>query len=257
MKRFLVLLGSFLLLAAPTLAVRGPEPGSPDFFLIFTNLDTRERLNVLSFDTATGWDFGDRAAYKCAWTEHFTNGNGLDFYVAFTRMAEAPYMQVNDKYGAEAANECVHPDTGEIVPRSEVNITLQGEDHLPHLVHEGDGFTFFRNGQQFEYLDLAVGQCADSYWVPGDEAGEAILWWDPDGPTSSHQEGVNDLPCGGGPQEPFATIHAQVVPVASNLRFCTHSAHEDLCSDVEPSPTTTTSPIDRFCERHPNHRRCD
>ena len=197
-----------------------PEPGRPDFALIFNNLDASQNVSTVWFDTTTGWDFGDRGAYRCAWVEHYTHGK-LDFRIAFNRFNDAPYMQVNDRRGPESSNDCVNQDTGHRESWRSASVAYEGEDHFPHLIHQGDGLTFYRNGEPFEYLDLTAHQCADGYWVPGDEAGEAILWWDPDGPTSSHRHQHNDLLCGGGPEEPLPVINAKVVRVADGIHVST------------------------------------
>ena len=207
---------------AEAMGVIHHEPGGADFRLMFYNLDEGTNVSNVDFDTATGWDFGDRGAYQCAWVEHFTNGN-LDFRVAFNRMDSAAYMQLNDRFGAESSNDCLNPFTGQRVGwRTAPSIPdAEAGDHFPHLIHAGDGLTFFRNGEPFEYLDLTADQCADGYWVPGDEPGEAILWWDPDGPTSPRRHQHNDLPCGGGPEEPLPVIYAKVVRVAEGIHVST------------------------------------
>jgi hypothetical protein len=224
MKRLALLSAVIVLVAVPAFAVPGPEPNSQNFAIIFNNLDEHTLVDTIDFHTATGWDFGDRGGYRCAWVEHFTDG-GLDFIVAFDRVAGAGYMQVNDSGGAESSNDCATSDDGESI--------FDGVDHFPH----GTTISFSRAGQVFETIDLDRG-CSAGYYTPGDEPGEAWLWWDPDGPQET-EHGLGN--CDGGPAEPVAVVRVQVVRVADGVDVCTADRIDgDLCGAGAPEPTPLT-----------------
>jgi hypothetical protein len=209
--------------AAPAIAVPGPEPGSQNFTIIFNHLDERIRIDTIDFHTATGWDFGDRGAYRCAWVEHFTSG-ALDFIVAFDRVGDAEYMQVNDSRGKESSNDCASSDNGES--------TFDGSDHFPH----GTTLTFDRQGAPFESISLNRG-CSAAYYTPGDEPGEAWLWWDPDGPQET-EHGLGN--CDGGPGEPVAVVRIHMVRVADGVGVCTADRIDgDVCGAPGPTPPPT------------------
>ena len=213
--------------AAPALAVPGPEPDSGNFTIIFNNLDERIRIDSIDFHPRTGWDFGDRGAYRCAWVEHFTSGS-LDFIVAFDRVGDAEYMQVNDSGGAESSNDCASSDNGESV--------FDGSDHFPH----GTALTFDRQGAPFEGISLDRG-CSSAYYTPGDEPGEAWLWWDPDGPQETEAGRGN---CSGGPEEPVAVVRVHVVRVADGVSVCTADRIDgDVCGVPGRTPPTHASEV--------------
>lgn len=215
------------LVAAPANAVPGPEPGSSNFAIIFNNLDENTEVDEIDFHTSTGWDFGDRGSYSCAWVEHFTNG-ALDFIIAFDRVATADYMQVNDRNGVESSNDCGSPDDGEA--------TFDGSDHFPH----GTKLSFSRGGEIFESLDLSRG-CNSAYYTPGDEPGEAWLWWDPDGPEET-EPGLGN--CDGGPEEPAAVIRIQVESGAQGVSVCTADRMDgDVCGVPGSTSPAHTSAI--------------
>lgn len=242
MKKALASFAALTLLALVVVrasAVPGPEPGRPDFALLLNNLDNGDRADVVEFDTATGWDFGDRGGYVCAWVEHFTNGQ-LDFRLVFARTTVGSYMGINDDKGAESSNDCVNPVTGQ--RESKRPQPPDASDHFPHMIHPGDGIGFYRGGQQIDFLSLATTPCDRYYYVPGATAGSVELWWDADGPTESDVEGTNDLDCGGGPNVAEPVIRVATTNLAPGVSVCTVSAHEQLCSGEVPSPTVTTMP---------------
>jgi hypothetical protein len=215
------------LVAVPAAAVPGPEPGSHNFAIIFNNLDEHALVDEIDFHTASGWDFGDRGAYSCAWVEHFTDG-ALDFIMTFDRVLGVDYMQVNDRYGVESSNDCGSADDGEAV--------FDGSDHFPH----GTTLTFSRDGQVFESLDMFRG-CDSGYYTPGDEPGEAWLWWDPDGPQET-EHGLGN--CNGGPEEPEAVIRIQVVSGAEGVSVCTADRMDgDVCGAPGSGSPNHTSAI--------------
>lgn len=225
-KRFALValtLLTILSLAVAALAVPGPEPGSRHFSISITDIATGQLVDAVDFNTATGWDFGDRGAYRCAWVEHFTAG-GLDFVVALDRVA-GYNARINDRFGKESTNQCYAVDKG--------NAVFEGDEHFPH----GTTLTFYRGGVPFETIDLPGG-CSRGYWTPGDEPGEAWLWWDPDGPEET-EHGLGD--CSGGPEEPEPVLRLQVLSLGEGLGVCTADRIDgDICAVTVPA--TTESP---------------
>jgi len=236
MKRTPILLAivATLAVALPVLAVPGPEPGGRDIEISFRDPATRKFIDFVEFDTATGWDGGGRLAYRCAWVEHFTSG-GLDFSVNFLRTDYAAVINDDGITDTGPGNSCAVP---------EQQATFDGSDHFPH----GTSLVFYRGGVEFDRIDLDRG-CARGYWTPGDEPGEAWLWWDDDGPQDLTVEG--DGLCDGGPGEPVAVARATVQDVAPGLAVCTLDRNEgDLCDGLPtttPPPTTTTPPFELEC----------
>lgn len=221
--RRLPLLAALIVLVPLTAnAVPGPEPGSQPFQINFKNLDEGTNVDTIDFHTDTGWDFGDRGAYRCAWVEHYTDG-ALDFVVAFDRVAGADYMLVNDSGGAESSNECASSDNGQSV--------FDASDHFPH----GTEITFSRNGVPIDGINLDRG-CSSGYYSPGDEPGEAWLWWDPDGPQETEM-GLGN--CNGGPEEPVAVVRIHAVSLAGGVSVCTADRVDgNVCgAPGSPSPS--------------------
>jgi hypothetical protein len=207
--------------ALPARGVPGPEEDSPEFFQISVTDESGPIIDELEFDTSTGWDFGDRVAYRCAWIEYFTSGS-LDFTIHFNLTEYG--ARINDRFGLEGNQDvaCGANNGG--------RATFDGSDHFPH----GTAFRFDR-GDQLARLDFDRG-CAKGYWTPGDEAGEAWLWWDADGPEDRMMMG--DGACDGGSGEPAAVLQASVQDVASDIRVCTvDSIDGNVCSGAaEPGP---------------------
>lgn len=271
MKRTTAVLVALLLLGVGVArALPGPEAGSPDFELVFANgTGDRTVFDTIQFDGSEGWDFGDREGYRCAWVEYVSNGQVL-FHVDFERVTvpgqEANYIMINDRGGVEfegntdgkarqpsqgggAQKPAPGPGPGAVdncgLPAGGGAAAWDGSDHFPHHTH----FHFFKNGAELlrPNVDPALGilplhreDCALGYWTPGDEAGEAWLWWDEDGPESN---GHHALDCNGGGAEPIPLVRAFVTHMAVGMGVCTH---DDLdgsrCSGVTPAPGPAPSP---------------
>ncbi len=96
-------------------------------------------------------------------------------------------------------------------------------------------FTFYRDAQPIATLDYHDEMCTNGYWTPGDEPGEAWLWWDVDGPQDM-MPGMGD--CNGGPAEPVAVVRAFVMHRAPGVGVCVEDALDgDMCVDRFPPPT--------------------
>jgi hypothetical protein len=228
-------------------------PGGPDgdvfgsgFFLI-TVLEDMNHANpppapadtysTTQFNIAEGWDFGDRYGYKCAWAEFFQSGTEL-FEVHYQLRNDYPFdVIINDKFGQETT------DSGNGLCGTGVGKggipTHDGTDHFPH----GTAFTFFQNDQQIAMIDYGLqdpNMCDKGYWVPGDEPGEAWLWWDEDGPTE-HAPGM-PLDCNGGPIEPVPVVRAHVQNAAPSIGFCTSDELDgSMCQGPTPTHDSTVS----------------
>ncbi|MGH2659737.1 MAG: hypothetical protein ACRDHS_08755 [Actinomycetota bacterium] len=232
-------------LAGPALAVPGLDPNwVPAEFEVITMQKTGDG-NHVEFDrlpfvrSLPGWDFGDRQGYVCAFVEYFDNNGELLFVVNFERvegLTQAngdPYALINDKGGVEISdNPELDTLKGELCGEPEhVGATYDGSDHFPHYTqHTPDApFQFYRNGTAFASLDLRRDECARGYWAPGNEPGEAWLWWDEDGPTN---DGHSNLACGGGSDEPIAVVRAYVTDMAPGVSVCTEdSLAGDRCAE--------------------------
>lgn len=285
MKKFLLGMASALLLAfalTPAHALPdGPEgdiAGYGYFVIIMSEValdnpppEPMDVYDRLRFNFDDGWDFGDRYGYACAWAEFF-EGQNERFEVHFEQRRDYEFdFQINDKYGAEVRGGSSKDGSntlcgegvstpGGVTDKGGVP-THDGSDHFPHMIHAGDGLSFADAGGPLAFLPLDNAPCDKAYWVPGDQPGEAWLWWDEDGPTGSHDHTQDDLNCGGGQGEPVSVVRLIVQNADDNVTYCTVSAHEQQCSSggttPSPSPSPTPTPLDRFCEQHPNHRRCD
>jgi hypothetical protein len=271
MKRILTAVLALVLLTSPALAVpnddstgpEGPNAATPtseprfdlDFKIATTTpyaTATNREVSTDRYVLADGWDFGDRAAYRCAWVEWF-QGQNEKFEVAFHGVTGYPgHSEVVDRFGAELpdadiVDECwdLDPPPGEATPNFGPPFSTDGSDHFPHMIHSGDGIYFYSNGDPLldaqgdqVFLDLAQPACSKIYWTPGDVTpGQAWLWWDEDGPTFSHGPGEGDLGCGGGPIEPVALFRAKVRDTDADIGWCVHSEHEEQCVNVEQPPT--------------------
>jgi hypothetical protein len=215
---------SLVVLAQPATALPGPDPtDAPEEFTLYLLPvdDDFNPFDQLTFQRSAGWDFGDREAYRCAYMERFDAQGNLLFKIEFERSDDyQPGAAINDRGGMESG-EGGAPASGDQCgsPAGEGGWQPSGEDHFPHHTHQHlyvDGVELTEG-----YIDLHRDDCALGYWTPGDEPGEAILWWDEDGPTHTHP-GSPMLPCNGGEQEPSAVARMMVIPVAANTGVCTH-----------------------------------
>lgn len=218
-----------LLLGSPSASgIPGPDPqpyAASGFQLIFKDLDTGEKVSSLRFERSDGWDFGDRAAYGCTWVEFFRARHEV-FEIHFERVTGTGWLQINDKYGPEVEGGPSDPLCGDGL-RGPTEV-WDGTDHFPH----GTQIDFYRRGEPLVTLNLnRVTECDPGYWVPGDEPGEAWLWWDDDGPTN---DGHHELDCGGGPIEPVPVVRAIVKHVARGIGYCTR---DHLGGDTCTEPT--------------------
>jgi hypothetical protein len=203
----------------PAAAVPGPDvPDEQSTYRIFAwNQQTEQSFRGATFREADGWDFGDRYGYECAWSEFF-DGGALLFTVTIQRVRGN--VGINDKYGAEVTG----PDADPECPTETPAARFDGSDHFPHHTM----FHFERAGIELAILDLHARPCARAYWTPGDEPGEAWMWWDKDGPRS---DGHHRLDCGGGRDDPKPVARAIVQMVAPDITVCTEdSLHGDRCS---------------------------
>jgi len=212
------------------LAQPGPDPdvGSFDIF-------TRELPQIggteydrTHFDTSQGWDWGLRAAYSCAYVEFFSAGS-LAFEVHYEMVPGYPKeIEINDSATAgEPVNGTLGNCGDNIGP--EASMAFDGTDHFPH----GTMFTFYRDAQPIATLDYHDEMCTNGYWTPGDEPGEAWLWWDEDGPQDM-MPGMGD--CNGGPGEPVAIVRAYVQNRAPGVGVCVEDAMDgDMCVDRYPA----------------------
>jgi hypothetical protein len=248
-----VLASALILTTAATVvsALPGPDGVSGPFEIIISKpIDVNDRngleeiMDRIVLQRTDGWDGGDREGYRCASVEFYDDG--LAFEVTFEQLRPefggADWVKINDKNAPDSNDNLKGDLRGDYCGSEENMFAFDESDHFPHLIHAGDGLTFFRGGSQIARLDLTQGSCEDAYWVPGDEPGEAWMWWDEDGPTGSHNHQENDLGCGGGPIEPIPVLRAYVNLAEPDVEYCTHSAHEDVCtSEAEPEPLPSAS----------------
>jgi hypothetical protein len=203
-----------ILLAPPSAAVPGPDQGASDFYIFVR--DAQDEYSNTRFDVADGWDFGDRVGYTCAWVEYFRSGSEL-FEVHFELVEGYPVpAKINDRFGAEAGDGNVGDLCGN-GGGAGAKVAFDGSDHFPH----GTALDFYVGGQSVVTLDYFDAPCARGYWTPGDQPGEAWLWWDEDGPTNN---GQHDLDCDGGPGEPAAVVRAFVRNMGSGVGVCTEDS---------------------------------
>ena len=264
---------ALVLVTSPALAIPNDDSSGPEgvvsnggtYFELFVEEDMnhapippapKDVYDTERFYLADGWDFGDRYAYQCGWVEWF-QGQNERFEVHYEMRLDYAQVvgsvQLLDRYGIEnEQGESIQPNVlcglgvstpGGIQGKGGVP-THDGTDHFPHMIHAGDGIVFYEDGEPLldaqgdpVFLDLTEAECSKAYYTPGDEPGEAWLWWDEDGPTFSHGEGEGELPCGGGSIDPVAVLRIIVQRADSDIGYCTHSMHEDQCFNVEPPPT--------------------
>jgi hypothetical protein len=220
--------------------VSSAQPGGPDatqdFSLFFTDQDGT--LDETGFDVSDGWDGGSRIGYQCAWVEYFQAGTEL-FEVHYEVVAGYPAL-LNDRYmddGQDGSNTAL---CGDGPPHGEA--VYDGSDHFPH----GTELVFFDQGMEIVRLDYHRDHCAQGYWTPGDEPGEAWLWWDADGPE--HTEPGVPVPdhCEvTGPEEPQPVARAWVQNLAPGVSVCTtdHLSGE-MCDGMSEPPPTEPPPTE-------------
>jgi hypothetical protein len=123
------------------------------------------------------------------------------------------------------------------------------QDHFPH----GTVITVFDSddGREVAVLDLRApgtwpeSECIKPYWTPGDEPGEAYLWWDDDNPV---KVGTNGPACDydgqpGGPLDAFAIARAEVRLAPGYGSCVADSEAGDWCEGLPvPSPSPSPSP---------------
>jgi hypothetical protein len=247
MKRLLVALTSLLILGVGTAqALPGLDPqDGHDSFEIFISASSDPNADLTgpgadrtTFVEASGWDFGDRTAYSCAYVEFFRSGS---------RLFELNYKAVSDYGGALQINDKFGQQTGD----DDAKATCWAGDDAQTFVH--DGSDHFPHGTSFVFNDVATGaeiaridypnQCAKLYWTPGMQAGEAWLWWDEDGPEDKLEHG--DGLCGGGPAEPIAVVRAKVRYLTVGIEACTTDAMDgNMCFvGTESAPSVYASDV--------------
>lgn len=190
---------------------------------------TVRAVDDTTFRFADGWDFGDRAAYSCAWAE-FYQGQNERFEVAYHLVGDYPdFAEINDKYGVESQDN----DALEAICLEDSGVTHRGDfrfdgmsDHFPH----GADLVFYQHQAEIARINQDANLCGNLYWVAGDEPGEAWLWWDEDGASDMNEHG--DGLCDGGPMEPVALVQAEVRNADSGIGYCTVSANGRRCFNV-------------------------
>jgi hypothetical protein len=232
------------LLPAPAPASPGPNPNVGPFDVII-----REALgpgsvtyDVTSFETShpTGWDWGLRAAYSCLYVEFYLEGVRA-FEVHYETVQGYPgSVQILDDAGArEPVNGSLGPCGDGLGPGA--SMPFDGTDHFPHATD----LVFYAGGSEIARIDYSGDECSWAYWTPGDEAGEAWLWWDADGPTETMP---GHHACDGGPGEPEPIVRAFVQNLAPGVDVCSTDALQgDLCTAIpepEPSPSPSVEPTE-------------
>jgi hypothetical protein len=186
---------------APVVGLPGPDPSdAPKRFEIFVREleDDHEVYESLSFSRSKGWDFGDRAAYACAWVEYVSKGNvqfRIDFELVVGPDYEPGSLEINDRDGVEEK-----PD----------GQTRCGDGDGPGANLQFDGSTFVPGGAGWDvhkrdqllvtYRLPAVSNDNDeSFWSVGDQKREAYLWY------------------GEGGRDPVPVLRAFVRPVGAHV----------------------------------------
>jgi hypothetical protein len=215
-----------------------------------------ETYDSTRFEESQGWDFGDRYGYTCAWVEFF-QGADEKFEVHYELIDYADAVPasdavlINDTWGQEDES-ADKPGTSGALCGDGIQHNQQPvgpEDHFPH----GDYFqtqgtpvadlVFFSGGQEIARIDYSQGSYCDSaYWTPGDEPGESILWWDPDGPSSPDGHATLNCDPATGPLPPHPVVYARVKNADPDVTYCVLD-FPDRCAGAAftPSPTTTTT----------------
>jgi len=248
MKRLLVVLIGLLTLAVGTAqAIPGPDPadGEPSFQIFISassdpnTAPPEADADRTTFSETGGWDFGDRTAYSCAYVEFFESNSKL-FEITYKAVSDYHgFLQINDKFGQQTVDD---PDA---------KATCWGDDDAQTFVH--DGSDHFPHSTSLVFHDMATGaeiaridypnECTNLYWTPGDDAGEAWLWWDEDRPEDKLDHG--DGLCGGGPAEPIALVQAKVRHLSLSTQACTTDAMDgDMCLvGTERAPSVYASNV--------------
>ena len=251
MKRLSISLICVVLLVGLSTRVLA-RSGGPDgdvyvtgYFAIFVNEVEgaplpKDTYATTRFEIDDGWDFGDRASYSCAWVEFFDNADEL-FEVHYELVTDYPVpAQINDKFGAESEGTGVaDSQCGDGVSDVDVPVLHDNSDHFPH----GTALTFYRNAQKIAEIDYRLNDdnmCDKGYWTPGNQPGEAWLWWDEDGPAE-HAPGMA-LDCGGGGGEPVAVVRATARHLSAGIGVCTEDTlNGGECRGLTPQHSTDVS----------------
>ncbi len=171
-------------LAQPVAAIPGPDPAdAPPAFTIYVvgNSDGEtEALEALDFARADNWDFGDREAYRCAYVEYIVGGQVL-FKLELERLAVPGqadnYVALNDEGGMESGEGGNPPSPGDLcgMPAGAGPLQFDGSA----FVSGGATFTVTRDGSPLATYSLpAVSPTnPESFWSPGNDPGEAYLWY--------------------------------------------------------------------------------
>lgn len=291
--RKLLILPALLLVALSTTALVGPDPAeAPEEFSIIFEEVTRPVTvyEEIMFSQLDGWDFGDREGYQCVLLEYFDPATGeLEFLIEFeinNHYSESPSgntarwedqggLENNDGQNPVPFPDPIPPEYGATFdpgkgtwdvcgsPSGQGSWEPSGEDHFPHYIEshqDHDPITFYTDDASgsFTMPGLINEDCDRAYWSPGDEPGEAVLWWDIDFPENAHDDGTAPLDCGGGGQEPFAVGRLFVKYIAPGNGVCIHDDGAPglhTCSGVteppppppSPSPTCTPNPKTGLC----------
>lgn len=219
------LLAILLSAVAPASGLPRREPNSPDFTISIKGRPLLESFqDTTKFKTSRGWDFGDRSAYSCAWAQFFEGSKRLfEIHYEVVRDGYDFPIQINDRNGAEAPDGTIEARCGDGVGPGP-SARWDGSDHFPH----GTALKFRYRGKKIATVGYRRPECSKTYWTPGNQPGEAWLWWDQDGPTS---DGHHSLMCAGGPADPVPVVRAYTKHRAPGVRVCTKdSLSGDLCS---------------------------
>jgi hypothetical protein len=275
MKRFLVVALAFAVSMFGLVSSRALEgPSDSNNFEVFLrelpNSDPESdeyfRDEFTGKVNGTGWSFGDRAAYSCAFIEWFT-GNTLDFEIHYELTLGDGYMpgdlEINDRFGQENIpdgstfcgdgqgpgatlqyNEAV---MGDHFPHGDFFQAEQVSDLIAYRDVDGDGFV--QAADEITRIDYSEGDYCDQwYWTPGRDSNgnpAALGWWDEDGPSSP--DGHQQLDCQGtGPAEPSAAILVSFQDVAEDVVVCVIDESGHVCDGGtfgNPPPSDTTPPV--------------
>ena len=86
-----------------------------------------------TFNLADGWDFGERAAYRCAWIEYF-QGSNEKFEVSYYGVSNyTGSFQINDKFGAQLAENTKPACWAGVSADNGATFVHDGSDHFPHM----------------------------------------------------------------------------------------------------------------------------
>jgi len=175
-----------LIIAAPVVpapGIPGPDPDdAPKRFEIFVREleDDHEVYEDLGFSRSNGWDFGDRAAYACAWVEFVSDGKvqfRIDFELVVGRDYKPGSLEINDRNGFEEK-----PD----------GQTRCGDGDGPGANLRHDGSPFVEGGARWDVykhkqllvsyrLPAVSNDNEETFWSVGDQHREAYLWYGEEG----------------------------------------------------------------------------